>query len=136
VSRSGKIHPIRHTTKDDYGQVRFAQALAKGRALRDTVPRSCAGKSLHVNHGQRVVVGQRLMQSAIGYMGSGQTFDEAIGEFAVDYADQNRSDHRAFVRAVRDGGSRSSSRLSEAGPAPCARGRSRSTSHDKRERRS
>ena len=38
-----------------------------------------------------------------GYMGSGQTFDDAIGEFAVEYADQNRADHRAFVRAIREG---------------------------------
>ena len=38
-----------------------------------------------------------------GYMGSGQTFDDAIGEFAVEYADQNRSDYRAFVRAIREG---------------------------------
>jgi uncharacterized protein (DUF2252 family) len=124
-----------------------------------------AGKSLHSNHGQRVVVGQRLMQTASdvflgwtrgkngrdvyvrqlrdmkmsaviedwdtvalrqyarmcahalsrahartgdaamisGYMGSGQTFDDAIGEFAVEYADQNRADYRTFVRAVREG---------------------------------
>jgi hypothetical protein len=38
-----------------------------------------------------------------GYMGSGQTFDDAIGEFAVEYSDQNRSDYRRFVRAIRDG---------------------------------
>jgi len=123
-----------------------------------------AGKSLHANHGQRVVVGQRIMQSATdvflgwtrlmngrdvyvrqlrdmklsaiiddcdtkmlrnyarmcahalaraharsgdaamiaGYMGSGQTFDDAIGEFAVEYADQNGKDYRAFTRAIRD----------------------------------
>jgi hypothetical protein len=29
-----------------------------------------------------------------GYMGSGQTFDDAIGEFAIEYSDQNRSDYR------------------------------------------
>jgi len=38
-----------------------------------------------------------------GYMGSGTTFDDAVGEFAVDYSDQNRSDYRAFVRAIREG---------------------------------
>ena len=37
-----------------------------------------------------------------GYIGSGQTVDDAISEFAVEYADQNRSDYRAFVRAVRE----------------------------------
>jgi uncharacterized protein (DUF2252 family) len=124
-----------------------------------------AGKSLHANHGQRVIAGQRLMQSAsdvflgwtrgqngrdvyvrqlrdmkmsaiiedmdtpllrqygrmcaqalaraharsgdaarlAGYMGSGSSFDDAVGEFAVEYADQNRKDHRAFVQAIREG---------------------------------
>ena len=124
-----------------------------------------AGKSLHKNHGERVVVGQRLMQSASdiflgwarglngrefyirqlrdmkisaimedwdfdllraytkvcgwalaraharsgdaamisGYMGSSGTFDDAISEFAVEYADQNERDYRAFVKAVRNG---------------------------------
>jgi len=124
-----------------------------------------AGKSLHGNHGQRVVVGQRLMQAASdiflgwsqghrgrhfyvrqlrdmklsaiiegfddqllrgyaeacgwalaraharsgdaamisGYMGSSHTFDEAICDFAVDYADQAERDHKAFVKAVREG---------------------------------
>ena len=124
-----------------------------------------AGKSLHANHGQRVIVGQRLMQSAsdvflgwtrgvngrefyvrqlrdmklsaviedwdtgllrqyarmcahalaraharsgdaaviAGYMGSGQSFDDAVGEFATEYASQNRSDYRAFLSAIREG---------------------------------
>jgi uncharacterized protein (DUF2252 family) len=124
-----------------------------------------AGKSTHHNHGERVVVGQRLMQSAsdmflgwtrgengrdvyirqlrdikisaiiedwdfkdlraygrlcawalsraharsgdaariAGYMGSNSTFDDAVCEFAVEYADQNQRDYRAFIRAVREG---------------------------------
>ena len=124
-----------------------------------------AGKSLYENHGQRVVCGQRLMQSATdiflgwttgvngrdtyirqlrdakisaiiedwdedmlraygklcggtlakaharsgdaakiaGCMGSSTTFDEAINEFAVEYADQNERDYRAFIKAVREG---------------------------------
>src|SRR5262245_2332024 len=124
-----------------------------------------AGKSLHSNHGQRVVEGQRLMQSASdsflewtqgrrgrhfyvrqlrdmklspiiegfddeilqgyaevcgwalaraharsgdaamisGYMGSSGIFDEAICDFAVDYVDQAERDHKAFVKAVREG---------------------------------
>jgi Uncharacterized protein conserved in bacteria (DUF2252) len=122
------------------------------------------GKSEHENHGQRVVAGQRLMQSASdtflgwtrglngrdvyirqlrdmkmsaiiedwdfdvlraytrlcawalaraharsgdaamisGYMGSSGVFDDAIGEFAVEYADQNQRDYRAFVKPVRE----------------------------------
>jgi uncharacterized protein (DUF2252 family) len=124
-----------------------------------------AGKSLHDNHGERVVVGQRLMQSAsdsflgwgegregrhfyvrqlrdmkqsadidsmddkvlrryaeicgwalaraharsgdpammAGYMGSGRSFDEAICDFAGDYADQAERDYKAFVKAFREG---------------------------------
>lgn len=38
-----------------------------------------------------------------GYMGSGNMFDEAICDFAVDYADQAERDHKAFVKAVREG---------------------------------
>lgn len=124
-----------------------------------------AGKSLHRNCGERVVAGQRLMQSAsdiflgwlrsakghdayvrqlrdvkispivedwdasvlrehgklcawalakaharsgdaamiAGYMGSSATFDDAICEFAVEYADQTQRDYQAFVKAVREG---------------------------------
>jgi uncharacterized protein (DUF2252 family) len=124
-----------------------------------------AGKSLHPNHGQRVIAGQRIMQAATdvflgwtrgksgrdfflrqlrdmkisvviedldpgllrqygrmcahalaraharsgdaamiaGYMGSGQTFDDAITEFATEYSSQNRRDYQAFVRAIREG---------------------------------
>ena len=123
------------------------------------------GKSLHHNHGERVVAGQRLMQSAsdmflgwtrgkndrdyylrqlrdvkisaiiedwdftrlrmygrtcawalaraharsgdaariAGYLGSNSTFDDAVCEFAVEYADQNQRDYRAFIKAVREG---------------------------------
>ncbi|MGE0659454.1 MAG: DUF2252 domain-containing protein [Reyranellaceae bacterium] len=38
-----------------------------------------------------------------GYMGSSDVFDNAICEFAVEYADQTQRDHRAFVKAVREG---------------------------------
>jgi uncharacterized protein (DUF2252 family) len=123
-----------------------------------------AGKSLHPNHGQRVIAGQRIMQSAsdvflgwtrgksgrdfylrqlrdlkmsvviedwdtgllrqygrmcahalaraharsgdaamiAGYMGAGQTFDEAIMEFATEYSAQNRRDYRTFISAIRE----------------------------------
>jgi len=124
-----------------------------------------AGKSQYENHGQRVVMGQRLMQSSSdiflgwmrsrvgrsfyvrqlrdmkmsaqiegasaqqsmlyaalcgrtlarthaksgdaalisGYLGKSDTFDKAIGEFAVAYADQNEKDHAALVAAVKSG---------------------------------
>lgn len=132
---------------------------------RPSVLEPYAGKSVYPNHGQRVVCGQRLMQSAsdiflgwatgvngrhvyvrqlrdvklsaivedwdeetlrdygklcgwalakaharsgdaaqiAGYMGSSSAFDDAIGEFAVEYADQNERDYRAFIKAVREG---------------------------------
>ena len=38
-----------------------------------------------------------------GYMGASEIFDDAIAEFAVDYADQAHKDHRAFVKAIRQG---------------------------------
>ncbi len=122
-----------------------------------------AGKSLHPNHGQRVVAGQRLdaarqrhflgmdksargfdvylrqlrdakispiiegadaelLQAYVevcartlaraharsgdaamisGYMGSNEIFDEAICEFAVEYADQTERDYKAFLKGVR-----------------------------------
>jgi hypothetical protein len=132
---------------------------------RPSVLEPYVGKSLHKNNGQRVVAGQRLMQSAsdmflgwtrgendrdlyfrqlrdtkmsaviedwdvkllraygglcawalaraharsgdaariAGYMGSNSTFDDAICEFAVEYADQNQHDYRDFIKAVREG---------------------------------
>jgi hypothetical protein len=132
---------------------------------RPSVLEPYAGKSVFSNNGQRVVEGQRLMQSAsdiflgwlrnargidmyvrqlrdakispvvedmdadllrdygklcawalakaharsgdaasiAGYMGSSELFDEAITEFAVEYADQTERDYRTFVKAVREG---------------------------------
>ncbi|QSA97844.1 DUF2252 domain-containing protein [Methylococcus sp. EFPC2] len=124
-----------------------------------------AGKSAYKNHGQRVVVGQRLMQSSSdiflgwcrgrrgydffgrqirdmklsipieeisakqlkryaglcgwtlarahaksgdaatisGYLGKSDVFDQAIGDFALAYADQTARDHAALVAAERSG---------------------------------
>jgi hypothetical protein len=38
-----------------------------------------------------------------GYLGSNSTFDDAVCEFAIEYADQNLRDYRAFTKAVREG---------------------------------
>ena len=38
-----------------------------------------------------------------GYLGKGDTFDEAIADFAEAYADQNEQDHAALLKAVRSG---------------------------------
>jgi uncharacterized protein (DUF2252 family) len=124
-----------------------------------------AGKSRYSNQGERVVTGQRMLQSAsdvflgwargddgcdyyfrqlrdmrmkidvtrmpnddwlefveicgwtlarahartgdpakiAGYLGKGETFDRAIGAFAVAYADQTERDHALLVKAIRTG---------------------------------
>jgi len=38
-----------------------------------------------------------------GYMGGSEVFDDAIADFAVDYADQAQRDYRTFVKAIRQG---------------------------------
>jgi len=38
-----------------------------------------------------------------GYMGANRIFDDAIADFAVSYADQNRRDYRNFIQQIRDG---------------------------------
>jgi hypothetical protein len=38
-----------------------------------------------------------------GYLGSSDQFDEAIGDYAVAYADQVERDYETFVKAVRSG---------------------------------
>src|SRR5260370_39162164 len=38
-----------------------------------------------------------------GYLGSGESFDEAIAAFACTYADQTERDHAAMVQAVKAG---------------------------------
>lgn len=41
--------------------------------------------------------------SISGYLGKNDTFDEALGKFALAYADQNEKDYAALVEAVRSG---------------------------------
>jgi hypothetical protein len=38
-----------------------------------------------------------------GCLGSNSTFDDAVCEFAVEYADQNQRDYRVLIKAVREG---------------------------------
>jgi uncharacterized protein (DUF2252 family) len=132
---------------------------------RPSVLEAFAGASVYPNHGQRVVKGHRLMQSATdiflgwthdstgrhfyvrqlrdmklkfrieefkpakmvifadwcggtlaraharsgepalisGYLGKGDTFDQAIAAFAVAYADQVERDYECFKKAVAEG---------------------------------
>jgi hypothetical protein len=50
---------------------------------------------VHARSGDRVAIA--------GYLGRGDTFDQALVEFAERYADQNDCDHRALVDAVEGG---------------------------------
>jgi hypothetical protein len=38
-----------------------------------------------------------------GYLGTKDVFDNAITQFALDYADQTENDYKAMVEAVRNG---------------------------------
>ena len=38
-----------------------------------------------------------------GYLGEGDTFDEAIGDYAMAYADQAEKDYELFANAVKMG---------------------------------
>ena len=139
--------------------------LLQFKEARSSVLAPYAGKSRYDNQGERVVVGQRLMQSSSdiflgwlrsrrgidyfarqlrdmkfspplddmspvhtkryaelcgwtlarahaksgdaatisGYLGKSDTFDQALGEFALAYADQTVRDHAALVAAVKAG---------------------------------
>lgn len=132
---------------------------------RPSVLEGYAGKSVHSNNGQRIVMGHHLMQSASdlflgwtegregrqfyirqlrdmkikplveafnpsamreyaavcgwtlaraharsgepaqisGYLGKGDTFDEAIADFSIAYADQNERDHEVLTKAAHAG---------------------------------
>ena len=38
-----------------------------------------------------------------GYLGSNDSFDKAVAKFALAYADQNKRDYNALLKAIRDG---------------------------------
>ena len=46
-------------------------------------------------------LGDRMAIAA--YLGKGDSFDRAVADFSVAYADQNERDYEAFVKAVRSG---------------------------------
>lgn len=43
------------------------------------------------------------MATITGYLGKGEAFDQAIGDYAVGYADQVERDYATFIQAIRDG---------------------------------
>jgi hypothetical protein len=56
------------------------------------------GRALALSHARS---GRSALLS--GYMGKSDTFDQAIADFSMAYADQNEKDHAALDRAVRSG---------------------------------
>jgi uncharacterized protein (DUF2252 family) len=56
------------------------------------------GQSLALSHARS---GDSAMLS--GYMGSSDTFDQAIAEFSLAYADQNEKDHASLIKAIKSG---------------------------------
>jgi uncharacterized protein (DUF2252 family) len=142
-----------------------APLLLQIKQAQESVLAPFAGASAYHNHGERVVVGQRMMQAATdsflgwtqtklagrnfyvrrlkdsrladigamieetlpfyaalcgrtlaraharagdaagiaGYLGNGDTFDEAVADFAMAYADQTERDWRAFQAAIAAG---------------------------------
>ncbi len=139
--------------------------LLQAKEARASVLEPYAGQSKYDHHGQRIVVGQRLMQSASdmflgwmtsedgthyylrqlrdmkfsvplegieapaltryadvcgwvlarahakggdaallsGYLGKSDAFDQALGKFALAYADQTEKDHATLVKSVKSG---------------------------------
>jgi uncharacterized protein (DUF2252 family) len=49
----------------------------------------------HARSGDRVAIA--------AYLGSGDSFDRAMGNWAVAYADQTREDHKALMKAIKSG---------------------------------
>jgi len=56
------------------------------------------GQALALSHARS---GDSAMLS--GYMGSNDTFDQAIAEFSFAYADQNEKDHNSLLKAIKSG---------------------------------
>ncbi|SUA78078.1 Uncharacterized protein conserved in bacteria [Nocardia otitidiscaviarum] len=47
--------------------------------------------------------GRRYPEVDRAYLGTAETFDRAMGDFALAYADQTAEDHRALARAIEAG---------------------------------
>jgi hypothetical protein len=56
------------------------------------------GRALALSHARS---GSAAMLS--GYMGKSETFEQAVADFSMAYADQNEKDHSALERAVQSG---------------------------------
>jgi len=80
--------------KDWKGSAEIATMVPEGMVA---YARLCAATlaRAHARSGDRIAIAS--------YLGKSDTFDRAIGEFSVAYADQNERDHAALLKAVDDG---------------------------------
>ena len=89
---------IRRVCRGVYDYPRFSELL--GQALSPEVDQVAQALARKFNWRIQPSGDAALMA---GYMGPNATFDEAICEFAVEYADQNKRDYRDFINAIREG---------------------------------
>jgi predicted alpha/beta hydrolase len=80
--------------KDMKGSVDVAVLDEKGLGTYLAVCSWCLARA-HARTGDSVAIA--------GYLGKSDSFDKAIGKFAVAYADQNQRDHQALVDAIESG---------------------------------
>ena len=78
--------------------VKIKFAVETFEAARMIIFAECCGYSLALSHARS---GDPATIS--GYLGKGDTFDQAIAAFSIAYADQNEKDHAVLKRAIRDG---------------------------------
>ncbi|MER7583628.1 DUF2252 domain-containing protein [Kitasatospora sp. NPDC097691] len=93
TGRAGR-HFYGRQLRDMKGSVEVAEMRPSGlRAYADLCGRTLA--RAHARTGDRLAIA--------GYLGSADTFAEAVAEFAVRYADRTEEDHRELTAAIEDG---------------------------------
>jgi uncharacterized protein (DUF2252 family) len=80
--------------QDRKGGVNVDRALVPGLRLYARICGATLARA-HARWGDRIAIA--------AYLGTGDTFDQAIADFSAAYADQNERDYAAFVAAVRLG---------------------------------
>ena len=80
--------------QDWKGSARIDSLTVSGAALYARVCGTALARA-HARWGDRIAIAS--------YLGNADTFDRAIADFSVRYADQNERDYEALVRAVKSG---------------------------------
>jgi uncharacterized protein (DUF2252 family) len=80
--------------QDRKGGLNVDRALVPGLRLYARICGATLARA-HARWGDRIAIA--------AYLGTGDTFDQAIADFSAAYADQNERDYAAFVAAVRTG---------------------------------